>query len=61
MMDTGSAIFDDLTTLGRQSGCALLERQELTVSELCAVLRLPQSTVSRHLRRWPTPAGELAA
>jgi ubiquinone/menaquinone biosynthesis C-methylase UbiE len=27
-----------------------LERQELTVSELCAVLQLPQSTVSRHLR-----------
>jgi SAM-dependent methyltransferase len=28
----------------------LLERQELAVSELCAVLQLPQSTVSRHLR-----------
>jgi ArsR family transcriptional regulator len=28
----------------------LLERQELTVSELCAVLQLPQSTVSRHLK-----------
>jgi ArsR family transcriptional regulator len=27
-----------------------LERQELTVSELCAVLQLPQSTVSRHLK-----------
>ncbi len=28
----------------------LLERQELTVAELCAILRLPQSTVSRHLK-----------
>src|SRR5574341_225134 len=28
----------------------LLERQELGVAELCDVLRLPQSTVSRHLK-----------
>jgi ArsR family transcriptional regulator len=28
----------------------VLEGQELTVSELCAVLQLPQSTVSRHLK-----------
>jgi ArsR family transcriptional regulator len=28
----------------------LLARQELTVSELCSVLQLPQSTVSRHLK-----------
>src|SRR6185437_14498258 len=28
----------------------LLQRHELTVSELCAVLQLPQSTVSRHLK-----------
>jgi ArsR family transcriptional regulator len=28
----------------------LLDEQELTVSELCAVLQLPQSTVSRHLK-----------
>jgi ArsR family transcriptional regulator len=28
----------------------LLDRNELTVSELCAVLQLPQSTVSRHLK-----------
>ena len=28
----------------------LLERHELAVSELCAVLQLPQSTVSRHLK-----------
>ena len=29
---------------------ALLDRQELTVGELCEVLQLPQSTVSRHLK-----------
>lgn len=28
----------------------LLDRQELTVSELCSILQLPQSTVSRHLK-----------
>lgn len=28
----------------------LLERHELAVAELCSVLQLPQSTVSRHLR-----------
>ena len=28
----------------------LLERQELTVTELCAALHLPQSTTSRHLK-----------
>lgn len=28
----------------------VLERQELTVSELCEALQLPQSTVSRHLK-----------
>ena len=48
-----AAIFDDLTVLGdamRSRMLALLERHELTVSELCAVLQLPQSTVSRHLK-----------
>ena len=35
----------------RGAGCCLLvDRNELTVSELCAVLQLPQSTVSRHLK-----------
>ena len=46
-------IFDDLTTLAdatRGRMLLVLERQELTVSELCAVLQLPQSTVSRHLK-----------
>jgi ArsR family transcriptional regulator len=28
----------------------VLERHELTVTELCAILQLPQSTVSRHLK-----------
>ena len=28
----------------------LVERNELTVVELCSILRLPQSTVSRHLK-----------
>ena len=48
-----AAIFDDLTTLAdatRSRMLVLLERNELTVSELCAVLQLPQSTVSRHLK-----------
>ena len=48
-----AAIFDDLTLLAdgvRSRIVALLERHELTVTELCAVLQLPQSTVSRHLK-----------
>ena len=28
----------------------LLDRHELTVSELCGIVQLPQSTVSRHLK-----------
>ena len=48
-----AAIFDDLTTLAdatRGRMLLILERHELTVGELCAVLQLPQSTVSRHLK-----------
>ncbi len=48
-----AAIFDDLTLLAdgvRSRMVAMLERHELTVTELCAVLQLPQSTVSRHLK-----------
>src|SRR5947208_13845299 len=51
-MDT-PAIFEDLTTLSdatRSRMLLILERHELTVSELCSVLQLPQSTVSRHLK-----------
>jgi ubiquinone/menaquinone biosynthesis C-methylase UbiE/DNA-binding transcriptional ArsR family regulator len=46
-------ILDHLTALAdttRNRILLLLERHELTVSELCAVLQLPQSTVSRHLK-----------
>ena len=48
-----TAIFDDLTALSdaaRSRMLVLLERHELTVSELCSVMQLPQSTVSRHLK-----------
>lgn len=48
-----AAIFDDLTVLGdatRTRLLLLLERYELTVTEICAILQLPQSTVSRHLK-----------
>jgi len=48
-----AAIFDDLTVLSdatRSRMLLILERHELTVTELCAVLQLPQSTVSRHLK-----------
>ena len=48
-----AAIFDDLTALAdatRSRMLLVLERQELTVGELCTVLQLPQSTVSRHLK-----------
>lgn len=48
-----AAIFDDLTALAdatRSRMLLVLERHELTVTELCAVLQLPQSTVSRHLK-----------
>ena len=52
-MPVTTAIFDDLTTLAdatRSRMLLLLEWHELTVSELCTVLQLPQSTVSRHLK-----------
>src|SRR5262245_64789825 len=52
-MPVQAAIFDDLTALAdatRSRMLLVLERHELTVSELCAVLQLPQSTVSRHLK-----------
>ena len=52
-MPSHAAIFDDLTVLSdatRSRMLLILERHELTVTELCAVLQLPQSTVSRHLK-----------
>jgi len=50
---TATAVFDRLTALAdptRGRLLALLEDHELTVNELCAVVQLPQSTVSRHLK-----------
>ncbi len=48
-----AAIFDHLSVLGDPVRCRvvrLLEEHELTVSELCDVLQMPQSSVSRHLK-----------
>src|SRR5436189_3266997 len=48
-----TAVFDHLSSLAdatRSRILLLLDRRELTVSELCAILQLPQSTVSRHLK-----------
>jgi len=48
-----AAIHDHLASLAdttRSRLLLLLDRQELTVSELCAITQLPQSTVSRHLK-----------
>ncbi len=47
------SILDRLSVLAdetRSRLLLLLDRRELTVTELCAVLQLPQSTVSRHLK-----------
>ncbi len=46
-------LLDSFSVLADHTRCrmlALLDQQELTVSELCAVTQLPQSTVSRHLK-----------
>jgi len=46
-------ILDHMTALSDPTRCRmllLLERHELTVSELCTILQMPQSTVSRHLK-----------
>lgn len=53
LMATDTPIFDQLTALAdptRGRLLLVLEHTELTVSELCAVLQLPQSSVSRHLK-----------
>lgn len=47
------SIFERLATLSDTTRARLLlvlERHEFTVGELCAVVQLPQSTVSRHLK-----------
>jgi SAM-dependent methyltransferase len=46
-------VFQQLASLADASRARVLqalEQHELTVAELCAVVQLPQSTVSRHLR-----------
>jgi ArsR family transcriptional regulator len=52
-MAAAPALLDWMTALAdptRARTLRLVERQELSVADLCAVLQLPQSTVSRHLR-----------
>ncbi len=47
------AILDHLASLAdttRSRLLLLLDRRELTVSQLCGIMQLPQSTVSRHLK-----------
>ena len=47
------AILDHLASLAdttRSRILLLLDGHELTVSELCSIMQLPQSTVSRHLK-----------
>lgn len=47
------AILDHISALADPIRCRvllLLEKHELTVSELCGILRMPQSSVSRHLK-----------
>src|SRR5512139_2950214 len=46
-------ILDQLASLAdttRSRALLLLDGRELSVSELCSILQLPQSTVSRHLK-----------
>ena len=50
---SSSGIFDHMAALADLARCrivALLEGRELTVSDLCTVLQMPQSTVSRQLK-----------
>jgi ArsR family transcriptional regulator len=53
MASSAPQILDHLSALSdatRSRLLLLLDRHELTVSELCGILQLPQSTVSRHLK-----------
>lgn len=52
-MAAAPALLDWMTALAdptRTRTLRLIERQELSVADLCAVLQLPQSTMSRHLK-----------
>src|SRR5712692_7334739 len=53
MTGRAPAILDHLSALAdttRSRILLLLDRHELTVTELCGIVQLPQSTVSRHLK-----------
>jgi ubiquinone/menaquinone biosynthesis C-methylase UbiE/DNA-binding transcriptional ArsR family regulator len=53
MIKTASPVFGQLAALAdptRSRMLLLLEQQPLSVGEVCAVLQLPQSTASRHLK-----------
>lgn len=53
MLAAALPLLDSFSALADATRCRmlwLLEQQELTVTELCGVLQLPQSTVSRHLK-----------
>lgn len=53
MSSNASTIHDHLASLAdttRSRILLLLDRHELTVSEICGVLQVPQSTASRHLK-----------
>ena len=53
MIHGRAVILEQLSALAEPTRSRLmliLEQRELTVSELCGVLQMPQSTVSRHLK-----------
>lgn len=53
MIRTATPVFGQLAALAdptRSRMLLLLEHQPLSVTEVCAVMQLPQSTVSRHLK-----------
>lgn len=50
MTSPASAHLSTLADSTRSRLLLVLERHELTVSELCVILQLPQSTISRHLK-----------
>src|SRR6266851_2448019 len=66
MNNRAPAILDHLASLAdttRSRILLLLDRHELTVSELCGIMQLPQSTVSSHLKAladtgWIAPRAE---
>src|SRR6476469_6371196 len=63
MNSRAPAILDHLQSLAdttRSRLLLLLDGHELTVSELCGITQLPQSTVSRHLKAL-TDTGWIAA